>query len=484
MASPSRARAATLTAAILASSLGFMDGAVVTVAIPAIRSDIGADFGQIQWVSNGYALMLSALILVGGAAGDRFGQRETFGAGILVFCLTSLGCATAGSPEPLIIWRCLQGAGAAFMVPGSLALIALAFPTDERGRAIGLWSMVSGIAAALGPIVAGTLIQFAGPTAWRWIFWINLPAGALTLFLLFALTPRHRPKAGTHLDLLGAAIVTIGLGGLALGLTFASEPSPSPRDIGLALAIGVAAMVLFWLWERRSKVPMLPRALFALRTFNGANLLTFCLYFALAGSLFFLPMTLIEALQLGAAKAGSVYLPFTLTMALLARYSGALSDRRGPRLPIALGSVIVGLSFLTVAAGVAAGAYEYGVLPSMALLGIGMGFVVPPLSTTVMTVADEGLAGTASGINNGVARIAGLFAVAALGIVAALAYRLNIDADLASASYGEPAHADWPPAALAVRAHAMIVAFAAVSVATAALSFASAIVAWRMLPQK
>ena len=480
--SPARRRLV-LIATILASSLGFIDGSVVSVAIPAIRSDLGASFSQIQWVANAYTLLLSALVLVGGAAGDRFGQARMFGAGIAVFSLTSIGCALAGSAEQLIAWRAVQGLGAAFMVPGSLALIARSYPADQRGKAIGLWSMASGIAAALGPILGGFLIDAGGAPAWRWIFWINPLPGLITLAFLYLARIPDDSKKRASLDIPGALLATFGLGALAFGLSQASEAGVNVVSVAAWLVAGTLALLTFLLWEARSPAPMLPLSLFRIRTFNGANLLTFFLYFALAGSLFFLPMTLIEALSLPEAHAGSVYLPFTVVMAVVARLSGGMTDRVGPRFPLTIGSLITGLSFLAVAAGAYFHAFALGVLPAMAVLGVGMGFVVAPLSTTVMTVADDSLAGTASGVNNGISRIAGLFAVAVLGIVAALVYRSGLDPVLVPGSYGEPAAA-LSKAARTARAEAMLRAFVAVSVLTAVLSFLSAAIAWQMLPAK
>ena len=473
-----------LVAAILASSLGFIDGAVVSVAIPAIRSDLGASFTDIQWVANAYTLLLSALILVGGAAGDRFGLRLAFAGGIGVFALTSIGCALSGSAGQLIAWRAAQGAGAAFMVPGSLALIARTFPPDTRGAAIGLWSMASGIAAALGPILGGLLIEYGGPTAWRWVFWLNPPIGALTIALVLAAADRNGSQAGKSLDVLGAILVTLGLGGISWGLTQASDAAASTTAIVLPFLAGLVFVGAFLAWEKRAKEPMMPLSLFGLRTFNGANLLTFFLYFALAGSLFFLPMTLIQALHLPEGEAGSVYLPFTLMMALVARLSGRMTDRLGPRLPLTWGSIIVGLSFLAAAVGVYSEAFVFGVIPAMVLLGVGMGLVVAPLSTTVMTVADDALAGTASGINNGISRIAGLFAVAVLGVIAAFVFRREVDPMLSGVGFGQPQGplADWPASRLYVEG--MLKAFVAVSLVTAVLAFLSAGIAWRMLPRK
>jgi len=331
--SPARRRLV-LIATILASSLGFIDGSVVSVAIPAIRSDLGASFSQIQWVANAYTLLLSALVLVGGAAGDRFGQARMFGAGIAVFSLTSIGCALAGSAEQLIAWRAVQGLGAAFMVPGSLALIARSYPADQRGKAIGLWSMASGIAAALGPILGGFLIDAGGAPAWRWIFWINPLPGLITLAFLYLARIPDDSKKRASLDIPGALLATFGLGALAFGLSQASEAGVNVVSVAAWLVAGTLALLTFLLWEARSPAPMLPLSLFRIRTFNGANLLTFFLYFALAGSLFFLPMTLIEALSLPEAHAGSVYLPFTVVMAVVARLSGGMTDRLADHRPV------------------------------------------------------------------------------------------------------------------------------------------------------
>lgn len=481
MPASSSQRTAVIIATVLASSLGFIDGSVLPVAIPAIRSSLRAGFGEAQWIVNAYMLLLSSLILVGGAAGDRFGQRETFAGGIAAFCLASIGCALAASPSQLIALRAVQGAGAAFMIPGSLALIARTYESQERGRAIGIWSMASGIASAFGPIIGGFLIETGGPEAWRWIFWLNLPIGLVALALLFAHTPRLAAEQDGGLDLLGALLVTIGLGALALGLTYASDAQPGVLRIALAFLAGAAALALFWIWEGRTKAPMLPRFLFTLRVFNGANLLTFFLYFSLAGALFFLPTTLIEALRLPEAFAGSVFLPFTVTMSVMGAYAGKLTDRIGPRLPLTLGAGITGLSFLGLGLAATLQAFWLGILPAMAVMGIGMGLVVSPLTTTVMTATEDALAGTASGVNNGVARIAGLFAVAGLGVVASLAYRLSIDPILVPGGYGEPM-VPMDPAAQAMRTSALITAFLSVALSTALLSFLSAYIGWRMLP--
>jgi EmrB/QacA subfamily drug resistance transporter len=480
---PAPERRITLACAVLASSLGFIDGSVVSVAVPAMRSDIGASFSELQWITNAYMLFLSALILVGGAAGDRFGQREAFAAGILVFSLASIACALAPSPAALILARAAQGAGAALMVPGSLALIARAYPPNERGGAIGLWSMASGIAAALGPLFGGMVLDLGGSSAWRWIFWINPPVGALALFLLYRYTRRYRPSRARRIDVAGALLATLALAGVSLALTHLSEPQRSDALVGISAVGGILAMAGFVWWEARAREPMLPLHLFRSRTFTGANILTFFLYFALAGSLFFLPMTLIEAMGVSETEAGSVYLPFTVAMSLVAQFSGRYADRRGPRLPITAGSLVVAASFLLVDLAVHHSAFAWGVLPAMAVLGLGMGLVVAPLSTAVMTSTDDTMSGIASAVNNGVARIAGLFAVAALGLVATLVYSAMVDQALAPGGYGEPA-VGMAEGAGASRAEAMTAAFTAVCIVTAVLSVLSALTAWITLARR
>ena len=323
--------------------------------------------------------------------------------------------------------------------------------------------MASGIASAFGPIIGGFMLETGGPQAWRWIFWLNLPLGLAALAVLFAGTPHLAGKRGAGLDLIGALFVTIGLGAMALGLTQACKSHPDPVRIGSTFIAGVVALALFWVWEGRAKTPMLPRFLFTLPVFNGANLLTFFLYFSLAGVLFFLPTTLIEAMHLPEAQAGSVFLPFTVAMAIVGAYAGRLTDRIGPRLPLTIGAGISGLSFLGLGLAAVMQSFWLGVLPAMAVMGIGMGLVVSPLSTTVMTATEDALAGTASGVNNGVARIAGLFAVAGLGVVASLIYRLGIDPAQVSGGYGEPM-VPMGAAAQAMRLSALTAAFVAVAV--------------------
>ncbi len=471
-----------LVAAILASALGFIDGSVVSIAIPAIRSDIGATLADAQWISNAYAVTLSALILAGGAAGDNFGLRRTFVTGIVLFVAASLACALAPGPGSLIAARAVQGVGAAIMVPGSLAIIAKAYPRKERGRAIGIWAASSALTTALGPVIGGLVLSTFGDGVWRLIFAINLPLGALAVYLLLFKVPPDRPTEKRALDLGGAAIATAGLGALAYGLTALSDAAGSiVPPLAFAVA-GLFALAGFIYWERRQREPMVDLGLFRSAAFSGANAATFFLYFALSGILFYLPMLLIAGWGLGEGEAGFIFVPLSLAMALMSGSMGKLSDRVGARLPIAAGSVVVAVAFAALALMVGNGFRDFwqGVFPAMTLMGIGMAMVVSPLSTAVMTsVADEDT-GAASGINNAVSRIAGLIAVAAMGAIVALSYASAVGDASGVPGFGEPA--SLPPDLDAVRIAASDAAFAAVAWTTAALSLLSAVIAWMTIP--
>ena len=479
---PQPQRRFVLVAAILASALGFIDGSVVSIAIPAIRSDIGATFTDAQWISNAYAVTLSALILAGGAAGDNFGLRLTFVVGIGIFIAASLGCALAPGPGSLIAARSVQGVGAAIMVPGSLAIIAKAYPRKERGRAIGIWAASSALTTALGPVIGGLVLSTFGDGVWRLIFAINLPLGAVAVYLLLFKVPADKPAERRNLDLGGAAIATAGLGALAYGLTSLSGEAGS-TVLPLVLAgAGIIVFAGFLYWERRQREPMVDLSLFRSAAFSGANATTFFLYFALSGILFYLPMLLIAAWGLGEAEAGLIFVPLSLAMAVMSGGMGKLSDRIGPRLPIAGGSIVVAVSFAALAIAVGSGFRDFwlAVFPAMTLMGVGLSLVVSPLSTAVMTsVADEDT-GAASGINNAVSRIAGLIAVAAMGGVAAFRYASVLGETAGVPGFGEPA--SLPADLDAVRLAASDAAFAAVAWTTAALSVLSAAIAWTTIP--
>ena len=425
-----RVRPWVVLVAVLGSSLAFVDGTVVMVALPSIRTGLEASLAEMQWVVNAYALTLAAFMLLGGAAGDTYGRRRVFVAGVVLFGLASLACGLAGTASLLIAARALQGVGGALLVPGSLALISAHFPKDQRGRAIGTWAAASGIAAALGPILGGWLVD-VGP--WQTIFLINVPVAIATVALSLWRVPEAAGARSVAMDWRGGGLAVLGLAAVAYGLTAAGESGALGTTL-LSLAAGAMLLAGFLGHEARTAAPMMPLGMFRERAFAGANGLTLLLYFALSGAMFFLPTALVEAHGYSAARAGSVFLPFTVVIAVLSRAIGGLGDRIGTRIPLAAGSLIAALSLALLGPAVASGAYWTAVMPVMALLGLGMGIVVAPLSTAILNAVDDQRSGVASGINNAVSRVAGLLAVAGLGLVAVLGF----DSYIASARAPEP----------------------------------------------
>jgi len=403
-----------LAATILASGMAFMDGSIITVGLPAIRANLGASFGEAQWTSNAYTLTLAAFTLLGGAAGDAYGLRRVFMLGIALFGLASAACGFAWSPESLIIARTIQGVGGALMVPGSLALISAHYPPEIRGRAIGTWAAASSIAPAIGPIIGGALVDLG---SWRALFLMNVPIAIGAWLLCRSKVPADARTVSVRMDWIGGAFAVVGLGVLAYGLTDLGASTGIRFDLAVALSLaGATVLVVFVIWEAITPAPMMPLGLFANRMFSGVNVLTLLLYFALAGALFFLPTALIQAHHYPAALAGSVFLPFVIIMGLLSRFGGGLSDRIGVRPCLTVGPILTGISFLLLSPAVGNGAFWTAMVPTMMLMGLGMGITVAPLSTAVMNAAPEARRGAASGINNAVSRVAGLIAVASLGI--------------------------------------------------------------------
>jgi EmrB/QacA subfamily drug resistance transporter len=474
-----------LVAAILASSMGFIDGSVISIAIPAIRADLGATLAEAQWVSNGYLLFLSALMLLGGAAGDRFGLRTVFGLGIVIFVGASILCALAPTPLVLVVARAIQGSGAAVMVPGSLAIIAKAYPREERGRAIGIWAAASSLTSIAGPILGGFLLTALGDWSWRLVFAVNLPLGVVALALLWFKVAPDRPGDGRRLDVTGAVLATLSLMCIAYGLTGDGSESVPPLShtiawCGAGLVLGAA----FLAWEKRSKAPMLPLRLFANIGFSGANGLTFALYFALGGTMFFLPMTMIGGWGESPATVSLALLPLGITLTALSSFSGKWADQVGPAPLIALGSLIVALAFAGLGVTAPLHAVWLAVVPCIGLLGLGMGLVVSPLSTAVMTSVDDSDTGVASGVNNAVARVAGLVAVALLGAIVAMVFERGLGEAAELPIFFGLAAQGLTPEQEALRTGATDAAFAAVCYITAALSLVSAVVGWLTLERK
>ncbi|HEU4372854.1 MAG TPA: MFS transporter [Telluria sp.] len=403
-----------LATTILASSLGFIDGSVVNVGLPAIGRDLGAGGTGLTWIVNGYLLPLSALLLLGGAAGDRIGRRRVLMLGVAVFALASLWCALAGSVAALVAGRVLQGCGAALLMPTSLAILGASFEGEARGRAIGTWAAVGAAAGAIGPLAGGQLIDLVG---WRSIFLLNLPLAALALALGARVLHDDADRGAGPLDLAGAALASLGLAGLTWGLTSASAAGRIDAGAALAIGLGVAMLALFVLTERRAGAgAMLPPALFASRAFVGLNLLTFLLYGALGVLLVAVPFVLIEAGGYSATAAGAALLPLPAVIALGSPAMGRLAERTGPRLPLTVAPLVVAAGFF-LATRIGSGAYWSTTLPALLVIAVGMAGAVAPLTTAVLASVDAGHTGVASGFNSAVARGGGLIATAMLGLL-------------------------------------------------------------------
>ena len=406
-----------LAACILASSLAFIDGSVTNVGLPAIRRSLGASGDLLPWVINAYTLPLSALLLFGGAAGDKYGRRRLLVAGIVVFALASAACALAPDIDALLIGRAFQGSGAAILLPNSLAILGGAFSGEARGRAVGAWAAVSAMAGAVGPVLGGGLIDITG---WRAIFLINLPvaAGAVALALLAA--PESRDDDGTPLDRLGAALATCGLGALAWGLTLGTEAGGWTLGATTLAAGGALLLAAFvWVEHRRGEAAMMPLSLFGSADFVGLTLLTLLVYGALAGLLVLIPYELINAGGYSATAAGAALLPLPLVMSIASPFAGRLAGQFGSRTLLIAGSAIVGAGLL-LAARVGAGAgYWIGVLPPILVVAVGMSGVAAPLTDAVLNSVDARHTGEASGLNSAVARAGGLIAIALIGGVMA-----------------------------------------------------------------
>jgi EmrB/QacA subfamily drug resistance transporter len=471
-ACPEASRPWVLAAAILASAMAFIDGSVVTIALPVIQRELGAGLAALQWVVNGYVLFLGALLLVGGAAGDRFGRRRVFLAGTVVFAAASLGCAAAPGVGWLIAARVAQGIGAALMVPQSLAIISAAFPQDIRGRAIGTWAGAAALTTALGPAVGGFLIDSLG---WRAAFWLNLPLAALAVALALAHVPESRAPEAGPLDWAGGLLAVLASGLVALGLTTLAGPdAPGWHAWALVLA-GVLVAAGFLRVERAAVAPLMPPKLFASRAFTGANLLTLFLYGALAAVLFLLPFELIGRRGLGASQAGLVLLPVGLVIGVFARPVGGIADRLGVRGFLVGGSALVAVAGAWLALGL--DGLGLGIVAPMLTLAVGMTLVVAPLTTAVMNAAPDALAGAASGVNNAASRLAGLFAVALVGAVTAVVFgRAGEAAGAVFGTLPEPADPDFAAVAAGFDA-----AYSAGMATAAGLALLAAITGWLTL---
>ena len=496
-----QARRWILAATILGSSMAFIDGTVVNVALPALQVSLHASVVGVQWVVESFGLFLGALILVGGSLGDLFGRRLMFLIGVAVFAAASIVCGLAVNIQQLVIARSVQGVGAAFLVPGSLSLISASFDEKTRGQAIGTWSGFTAITTALGPVLGGWLIEHA---SWRWIFFINVPLAAAVIVISLWRIPESRELRTGHVDWLGALVATVGLGGVVYGFIESTTLGWNQPLVYGSLILGFALLIAFAFIEARVNSPMVPLALFASRGFSGANLLTLFLYAALGIFFFLFPMDLIQVQGYSTTATGAAALPLILLLFVLSRWSGGLVMRYGSKVPLIVGPLIAAIGFVLCAVPDVGAGYWSGFFPAFTVLGFGMAISVAPLTTVVMSSVASNRAGAASGINNAVARVASVLAVAILGIVMVKLFSSALNRGLAGvplpsdilqhvrsneiklAGLDLPGGVDAQTTALlrAAISHAFVFAFRIVMLICAGLCVASAAVAAVMIPAK
>lgn len=490
-----------LAATILGSSMAFIDSTVVNVALPALQSDLHASVVDVQWVVESYGLFLSALILVGGALGDSFGRRAMFMLGVGVFAIASAGCGFSSTIRSLVAWRCVQGLAAAFLVPGSLAIISASFDEKSRGQAIGTWSGFTAITSAFGPVLGGWLIEHA---SWHWAFLINVPIAAAVLALSVWHVPESRSSQARRPDWLGATIATISLAALIYGFLESVTLGWKNPQVVASLCVGFAGLIGFIFVERRVSAPMVPLELFKSPSFRGANLLTLLLYAALGIFFFLYPLNLIQVHKFTATATGAAALPAILLMFFLSRWSGGLVGHYGAKIPLIIGPLIAAAGFLLFALPSFNAHYWTSFFPAFIVLGLGMAVSVAPLTAAVMGSVDPDRAGTASGINNAVARVAGVLAIAVLGVIMAAAFANHLRHSLSGerlspqiateleanvsklGSLDAPSNHD-PQSAATVRvivSGSFIFGFRIVMLICASLAIGSAIIAARMIPSR
>jgi EmrB/QacA subfamily drug resistance transporter len=494
------ARIWVLTATILGSSLAFIDGTVVNVALPAIQANFYATLVDLQWVIESYGVFLAALILVGGSFGDRFGRRLIFVAGVVTFAVASAVCGIASNINELIIARSIQGVGAALLVPGSLAIISTSFDEKSRGAAIGTWSGFTAITTAVGPVLGGWLVEHA---SWRWVFFLNLPIAAAVVVISLWRIPESRSASAGHIDWPGAILSTLGLGSLVVGFVESLDLGWRNPVVSGSLILGVGCLIAFVFVEATTASPTLPLTLFQSRSFSGANLLTFLLYAATGIFFFLFPLNLIQIQGYSTTATGAAVLPLILLMFFLSRWSGGLVARYGSRAPLIVGPLIVAFGFTLFAVPSVGGNYWMTFFPAVVALGFGMAVTVAPLTTVVMNSVDKDRVGTASGINNAVARVASVLAIAVLGIVMAKAFATHLNSMLAPltlppgvlsdlqaseiklADLQAPASLD-PSMKAAINVsirESFVFGFRVVMLICAGLSLGSATAAWSLIPE-
>jgi EmrB/QacA subfamily drug resistance transporter len=428
-----------LIACILGSGIAFLDGTVVNVALPAIQDDLGASLAGQQWVVEGYMLSLSSLLLVGGSLDDLFERRTVFALGVTGFGVMSLVCAIAPSVEVLVAARVVQGAFGALLVPSTLAIIIATFPESERGAAIGSWTAWTGISTVVGPLLGGALIDGA---SWRWIFLINIPLVVVVLVLTKKAIPHtasQQPDA--KVDFLGAFLCAVGLGGVVFALIEQSRRGWSDPAVATAGIVGVLALIAFVVHERRAASPMMPLNLFRSRNFAVGNLATLTMYAGLGGALFFVGLYLQQVAGYSALAAGAAFLPLTAMMFTLSRRFGRLADKYGPRWFMGFGPIVAGVGLALLMRLDSKADYVSQLLPALLVFGLGLSMTVAPLTSTVLGAVEEKHAGVASGVNNAIARVAGLLAIAVLGAFVSSQFNSVVDEKLGNGALSPPARA-------------------------------------------
>lgn len=491
-----------LAATIIGSALVFIDSSVANLVLPALQAELGATLVDVQWVVESYALVLGALMLVGGSLGDRLGRRRVFIAGLLLFSAGSIWCGFAPNVGQLIAARCVQGVGGVLLTPTSLAILSASFDDQERGRAIGTWSGSTAIFAAIGPLLGGYLIQHA---SWRWVFFINVPLVAAAVWIAFVhLRESRDTTAPKPLDIPGALLATLGLGAIVFGLIQSTALTLAHPLVLGCIAGGLGTLAVFLIVERHSPAPMVPLGLFRSRTFTGVNVLTLLLYGALGGALFFLPFDLMQVQGYSPSAAGASLLPFILLMFLFSRWAGGLIPRVGVKLPLVVGPAVAGFGLALFALPDIGGSYWTTYFPAVMVLGIGMAIAVAPLTTTVMTAAGKENAGIASGINNAVSRVASLLAVAALSLVLWTVFNHDLDGRLARVAMAPDVRAAFdaerikmvaakPPASVSplvarelenATREAYVAGFRVVMIVGALLAFSGALSAALLIPKR
>jgi len=487
-----------LAATIIASTMTFSDMTIVNVALPVLQRDLGASFSQVQWVVEAYTLVLSSLILVGGAGGDLFGRRRVFSIGMAIFALASAACGLAPTAGLLVAARAVQGLGAALMMPGSLAIVSASFPRERQGDAIGLWSATTGISMTVAPAFGGWLIDVL---SWHAAFLINLPLAAIAFTITQWKVPESRSDRRRRLDLAGMALATVGLGALTYGLIAAGEHGfGDPRAFDPML-LGVVGLVLFVFQEKRARDPMVPLAFFRIPRFAVIQAFTFALWAALQGTTFFVPFRLMQVQGFAPTEAGFALMPLVVTASILSRYFGKVTDRISPRILLVSGALLTGAGFFFLTLPDADTSYVAGFLPALLLIGIGMGVCQVPVTVVALNAAGPANVGTSSAINNMVARAGGLIAIAVFGLILAHGYDATLLPGLQAAGIPETAQqaivqqraqlaatvvpADLAlaqhEAATAVIRHAFITGYRWAMAAAGIMALASALMALRYL---